>query len=334
MTFGCQGSFVVKGEVMLRRISGLVATVGLLALLGGCVSIRGFMELEEVTVKESPRWFEPNSIALIDVDGFLSSTESPWFMLFGTSVADVREKLERAANDWSVKAVVLRINSPGGEVAASDMIHEEIIRFKKKTKKPVVAALMNLAASGGYYVAVAADRIIANRTSVTGSVGVIMEFPNLEGLYNTIGIRWEVIKSGDKKDIASTARKMTDEERKLLQSINQEMFDRFVQVVRDGRPGMREQDIEKIKDGQVVTAKQALELNMVDSIGYLDEAIEEAKRMAGISYADVIMYRPFPRYNTNVYAKAKTEPKLVEEALKALLKRHGASFLYLWTPGL
>ena len=306
--------------------------VGILACLSGCIRIR-LMEVREVVVKESPRWLETNSIALIDVDGFLSSTGEPWFMLIGTTVADVREKLERAANDWRVKAVVVRINSPGGGVSGSDMIYREILRFKEETGKPVVAAMMDMAASGGYYVAVAADEIVANPTTVTGSMGVLMEFPNLQGLYNMLGVRWEVIKSGEKKDIASSARRMTNEEKQVLETINKELFDRFVSVVRKGRPNMTDDQIKTLSDGRVVAAQQALDLNMIDRIGYLDDAIEVAKGLAAIRDADVIMYRPFPHYNANIYVKGKNENNLLAEGLKALLKRHSASFLYLWSPG-
>ncbi len=319
---------------MIRRVLSIAVLAVLPVVCSGCISISAFGggRMEEVVVKASPRWWESDRIALIDVDGFIGVADS--WLLSGTTVADVREKLERAAGDPGVRAIVVRINSPGGEAAASDVIYWEIRRFRSETGKPVVAALMGTAASGGYYVALAADSIVASPTTVTGSVGVIMELINVEGLFGKVGLRADTIKSGAKKDMGSPTRRMTDEEREILQGVIGALFDRFLSVVKERRPAMTDSDLAAVADGRILTAEQALQIHMVDRVGYLEDALEEAMDLAGVEDADVILYRPFSHYNTNVYAVAPAEAGLIERALNVLLRRRGPAFLYLWSPGL
>ena len=320
---------------MSRRALVVLAVLAL--ALSGCVYIPIFRpaKLSAVTVEKSPRWFESNRIALIDVDGFLSTSSSDGlFALGGTTVADLKEKLKFAEQDGGVRAVVLRINSPGGEATASDMMYKELEEFRARTGKPVVACMMSLAASGGYYVAAGADVIIAAPTTVTGSVGVIMQFINVEGLFDKIGLRSEVIKSGEKKDIGSPYRVLTPEEREMLQGINRSLFDQFVAAVRKGRPQMTEEDVKAVSDGRILTAQQAQALHMVDGIGYMSDALATARKMAGIQTADVILYTAYPSYNSNIYAAlGGGNAPMMEEAVKLLLKRRGPMFLYLWSPG-
>lgn len=321
----------------MRARRAIAMAVGVLALAaGGCINLGPLLvgEMHAVTVRESPRWFEPNRVALVDVNGFIGSEGGLLPPFSGTPLADVREKLERAADDDSVKAIVLRIDSPGGAVTASDTVYREIVRFKEETGKPVVASLQGTAASGGYYVALAADHIVASPTCVTGSVGVIIRLLNVEDLFEKIGLESEVVKSGEKKDMASPTRDMTREEREILQGVTEQMFTRFVDTVRRNRPEITDEQLDIITDGRIVTAEEALELNMVDEVGYLDEAIDLSFELAGIKDADVILYRPFPDYNTNIYARASQERGVLEQGMKALLKREGPAFLYLWAPGL
>lgn len=323
---------------MSRRSCAMLSAVLPVLLACGCIQVGPMLpaRLKAVVVEESPRWLEPNRIAIIDFSGFLSTGERGLLSWGGTSLADVKEKLDLAAEDRRVKAIILRINSPGGEAAASDMMYQELLRFKEESGKPVVAHFMSVAASGGYFVAMGADHIVATPTAVTGSVGVIMHFINVEGLYGKIGLRSEVIKSGALKDIGSPTRTLTAEEREILGGINRSMFDLFVDAVRAGRSrsGMAEQDLAVLTDGRVLTARQALELHMVDQLGYLDDTITEARALAGIEYADVILYRAYPSQNANIYARAAENPALLDQALKVLLRRQGPMFLYLWSPGL
>ena len=315
--------------------AGLMGAAALALAVSGCISVSPIFtgKVETVMVEKSPRWFELNRIALVDVDGFIGSSGGLFSLWGGTTVAVVKEKLERAAADKRVVAVVLRVNSPGGTVTASDMMYQEVMRFKRNTGKPVVATMMDTATSGAYYVSLASDRIVASPSTVTGSVGVLMEFINVEGLFGKIGLRAEVIKSGEKKDIGSPTRALTPEERALLQNVNLAMFQRFTGTVRAGRPAMTDADVATISDGRIVTAQQALDLHMVDRVGYLEDAIAEARALAGVGGADVILYRAFPSYNSNIYANPAAGSGLIEEGLGLLLRRAGPTFLYLWSPG-
>ncbi len=324
-----------------RRMSGwksarAAAAGALLALaLAGCINVGAFPqeELERVVVEKSPRgWLETNRIALIEVSGFIASESGFWTLLGGTSVADVQQKLQLAAADSHVRAIVLRINSPGGEASASDTIYQEVLRFKETSGKPVVAALMGTAASGGYYTALSADCIVASPTTITGSVGVIMDLINMEKLYGKLGLEPVVIKSGEKKDIGSPTRPMTPEEREILQGLNRALFDQFLAKVRERRPGMDEQQLKMVADGRVVSAQEALQLKLVDRVGYLRDAIQTACGLAKIESADVVLYRSTASYNTNIYAQAGMG-LLLEEGLDMLLLRRGPTFLYLWMPG-
>jgi len=320
----------------MRRLFLLFVFACLPATLCGCIDLAPLVagQMNEVVVEESPRFLEINKIALIDVDGVITASPSVWMPRSGAAVADVREKLKRAAEDRRVVAVVLRINSPGGEVTASDMIHQDILRFKKETGRPVVAMLMGLATSGGYYIATAADVIVASPTTVTGSVGVIMQFVSVEDLFDKIGVEAEVVKSGAMKDIASPLRRMTAEERRILRGINESMFERFIAVVHESRP-VTEADLQTIRDGRILSADQAVALHLADRTGYLDDALRIARIRAGVGGADVVLYRPFPHYNANIYASAfPARGGVLEHALELLLKQQGAAFLYLWEPGL
>ncbi|HRU07637.1 MAG TPA: signal peptide peptidase SppA, partial [Candidatus Brocadiia bacterium] len=296
--------------MITRRGTRWLLIVGLLALVcaaPGCVYVAGFgtPDVETVVVASSPAWFETNRVAIIDVKGFLASEDAgSLFRGYCTTIADVRERLDRAAEDWRVKAVVLRVNCPGGEVTASDIIHREIRDFRASTGKPVVASILSVGASGGYYVATASQSIYACPTALTGSVGVIMEYFNVKNLLAKVGVEPVVVKSGEMKDIGSMTRAMTPDERRVLQGINTAMFSRFVDVVRAGRPGMTEENLNAIKDGRVVDAATALKLGMVDRIGYLNDAIEEAKQLANITSADVVLYRRGKDPYSNIYAEA------------------------------
>jgi len=308
----------------------------------GCIYVAGFgpPDIETVVVAPAPSWLETNRVAIIDVKGFLSSEDAgSLFRGYCTTVADVRERLDRAAGDWRVKAVVLRVNCPGGEVTASDIMYREVRNFHAATGKPVVASILSVGASGGYYVAAASQRIYACPTSLTGSVGVIMEYFNVKGLLTKVGVEPVVVKSGEMKDIGSSVRAMTPEEERVLKGINTTMFERFVAVVKTGRPGISEENLTTIKDGRVVDAATALKLGMVDKIGYLDDAIEEAKMLAGIKSADVILYRRGRDPYFNVYAEASAETQgmgwdaALREGLAVLTKRVSPAYLYLWRPG-
>jgi protease-4 len=248
-------------------------------------------------------------------------------------LARVREELRKAEEDDRVRAVIVRVNSPGGTITASDILYREILGFKQRRKVPVIAALMDVAASGGYYVALAADTIVAHPTSVTGSIGVMMITVNTQGLLEKIGVAPLTIKSGDKKDAGSPFRPLTPDERAIFQSVIDEMQGRFVQLIARSRR-LPEERVRGFADGRIYTAEQALALGLVDRVGYLDEVVESARQAAGLDEARVIMYHRPKEYRSNFYSSTPvgTGPDTALGALGTLLGGTGPRFFYLWWP--
>ncbi len=230
-------------------------------------------------------------IILIGLSG-ISTEEGTYFYSFGKKVAiieiygtinnsnEVIRQLKKYAKDSSIPALVLDIDSPGGGVVPSQEIHEEVLKFKEDGKK-VVASLRGLGASGGYYVACAADTIVANPGTLTGSIGVIFEFPVIQELFKKIGLRFEVVKRGELKEVGTWNRPMTKEERDLLQSVIDDTYDQFVKVVVEGRRLDQEKVLE-LADGRVFTGRQAKDLGLIDELGDLEDAIKIAGKMGGI----------------------------------------------------
>lgn len=208
------------------------------------------------------------------------ATEDIWGSQAATT-GSIMAELREAARDESVKAVLLRINSPGGSVTAAEEIGREIARFKETTGKPVITSMGDTAASAGYWLAAYSDKIYANASTLTGSIGVYISYMNTEELYKKIGVQGDKIKSGAYKDILSNERPMTPEERALLQTMVDEMFAQFVQVVSTGRH-MPEEQVRKLADGRVYTGKQALALGLVDEIGNYYDALDATAKLVGI----------------------------------------------------
>lgn len=288
--------------------------------------------LEEMTVSGTG----DSKILLIDISGILvdAPVESPFSLRQSIGLVDrVKEELVKAEGDPQIRAVILRIDSPGGTVTTSDILYHEIMEYKKKTKVAVVAAMMDIAASGGYYVASAADCIVAHPTTITGSIGVIALRLNLEGLMGKVGVETETFKSGEKKDIGSPFRKLTDEERAIFQGIIDDFYGKFVTVVREGRKG---QEISKdLLDGRILTASQALEGHLVDQIGYLDDAVAAARKMAGLDSPRVVVYRRPGQYVSNFYSSSETVPEKADFLplrLAFLKDQLHPQFMYLWFP--
>jgi protease-4 len=258
--------------------------------------------LEEVTYENN---HSKNKIALLDITGIISS--EPWDRSGSSLVDMITDQLRLAADDDAVKAVILRVDSPGGEVLASDDIYRAIADFQKDYKKPVVASMSGLAASGGYYVSAPCQWIVANELTITGSIGVIMHSYNYRGLLNKVGVRPEVFKSGKFKDMLSGEKndeEILPEEKQMVQSLIDETFQRFKKVVAEGRERAKKQNgdegrklaanWEDYADGRVLSGKQAYELGFVDELGNFDTAVERARDLAKIGNANLVQYeRPF-----------------------------------------
>lgn len=229
-------------------------------------------------------------IAVIPLSGTIAGVNQQGLLTTGgISPKLVRDYLKKAEGDDGVKAVVLRVDSPGGSAAASQEIASEIRRFKEDTGKPVVVSMGDIAASGGYYISVYADRIVANPGTLTGSIGVISHFIYIEGLLEKLGLEMETIKAGEHKDMG--IRPLTDRERQIIQDITYDLYEQFVVAVAHGR-SLPVADVKTLATGQPYTGAQALELRLVDELGGLDRAIELAAGLAGVTAPEVEEYGP------------------------------------------
>jgi protease-4 len=289
-------------------------------------------EIEELTLKKG----SADKILLINIDGAIFNV--PQKNAFGMEVeapitARIKDELTRAEADKSVKAVLLKIDSPGGEVTTCDIIRDEIVKFKHRTGVVVVAEMGDIAASGGVYISTSADKIIAHPTTVTGSIGVIMEMVNAKDLFDKIGVKSEVIKSGEKKDMGSPFRPMSVEEKALFQEVITSLYERFLSVIVDGRKGIDEKKLREIADGRVFVAQRALEYGLIDQIGYDDDAVLLTEKTAKIGGATIVTYSHPGRTTSNIYSKAQISNygtvNLVNIQMSFLKNAGGASFLYM-----
>ncbi len=291
---------------------------------------------ESVLKRES--LFAVKKIALIDVDGMLQNTrERPLVGPAGENpVSLFAEMLDRAASDRHVGAVVLRLNTPGGTVTASELMYTELQRFRQRTGKPVVACMLDVAASGGYYLACATDHIVAHPTTVTGSIGVVMLTPDFSGTMYKIGLDVNVIKSGRMKDAGSPFREMAPEDRAMFQKLVDTMYAQFLAVVERGRPNVSPERIKELADGRVFLGPEAQQLGLVDRVGTLHDAIAIARELAGLSdmriklvrYVRPLTHRP------NIYAyQNQPQINVLNVVLPDWLTGPAPRMMYLWAPG-
>jgi protease-4 len=266
-----------------------------IASLSGCITINGPFgssggnELQETTISGSGS----AKILWLPISGFISSTPSShsFVVVQGKSTLTEEDRaLDKASKDKHIAAVVLRIDSPGGTVAASDEIYARIRRYHQATGVPVIASLGGVAASGGYYVAMSAQQVIAEPTTITGSIGVILIDVNAAGLMNKIGLANETVTSGPHKDIMSPLRPPKADEHAIVQRVVNSLFARFVSVVESNRPLLDRSQIGKITDGRIFSAADALHLGLIDAIGHQPDVLAAARRAAGVSQAGVVRY--------------------------------------------
>ncbi len=277
-------------------------------------------------------------ILMINVESLISEKKKSKGLGFAqrpSMVERIKEELEKAEEDSSIAAVIVKVNSPGGTVTASDILYHELMEFKKRTRVRVVASFTSTATSGGYYVASASDEIVAHPTSVTGSIGVLAMKFNIEALLSKIGVEQETIKSGGKKDIWSPFRPSTPEERRVLQEIIDELYHRFVDVVTDGRKSLSRDDVVKLADGRIFTAEQALQNGLIDRVEYLEDTIEKTKKDLGLKEAKIIAYCRPGGYRGSLYSRSSSFPvniNLLSLSVNDLASFSGIEFMYLWRP--
>ncbi len=313
----------------------------LLLSLMGLILVKGSLSTqmeEEITSDLSESLIEgtgKDKILIIPIKGVITGQSSKKLFIEEPSIVDsVILQLEHAQNDNDVKVVILEINSPGGGITASDIIYKEIKEFKEVTKKKVIVIMQDVAASGAYYISAAADKIISHPTTVTGSIGVIMPLINVANLVEKFNIEDNSIKSGNMKNIGSPLKEMTEEERKVLQDIVDEMYTRFLDIIADGR-NMKIEDVRKLADGRIYTGKQALENGLIDHLGYFDDAITIAKEISGIQEAKIIKYKK--TFNLAEIFAGSIDNLLGDRTIKigihtSVSNNDFPRFMYLW-PG-
>jgi len=319
----------------MRKNLGLIILITF--SISGCaphfhLDFMGKERLEEVVLIKSQA---KEKVLILDVSGIISSTVNPGLFARESDIlSKVYYRLEKAAEDKRVKAVILRLDTPGGEATASDILYNEILKFKQENKIPVVGLMMGVAASGGYYIASACDYVIAHPSTVTGSIGVISIFPNMEELFSKIGIKMNVIKSGEMKDSGSAFRDMTEDEKKIFQAVIDEFYQRFLEVVHHRRKdSLSLEEIKKLADGRIYTAGQALESKLIDEVGYFDTALKKTFSLASLKEANVIAYTYYPSRKTNIYATNLENPSFLERTkIEDLLPYLKSGFYYLWLP--
>jgi protease-4 len=294
-------------------------------------------QLEETRIQKDDGLFVFDKIAIIDIDGTLANRcRDGWLRSGENPVSLFIEKLDKAAADRSVKAVVLRLDSPGGTVAASDIMYHRLRQFRQQTGKPVIACILGVGCSGAYYIACGCDGIIAQPSGVVGNIGTVFQTFSVAGTMEKIGVKAVTIKSGELKDLASPLHDLNDEEQKVLEGIIKHLSEQFFEVVRNGRKTIDEQKMAELSDGRVFTAEQALQQRLIDKVGYLDDGIKWTKEMAGVKKSQVVIYHRPSSYTPNAYGLTSANidgiSPLVNLELPDWLNDGGAQFLYLWQP--
>lgn len=307
-------------------------TIGVLFSLSACyfnleLPVNRDRPLEELVIGGSG----PTKIALIELSGMMASD---WLSRVGgrtgtIEVGEVREQLNLAAMDPSVRALLLRINSPGGEVTTADMLFHELQGFREKSGKPVIVSIGAVGASGGYYAALAGDEIWANPTAVVGSIGVVLVRFNAEGLMEKIGIKGEVLASGaTKQELAVPLQPLSSESREVLLRILNSHYDRFVGLVASQR-GIPLAAAKEVADGSIYPAEEAKRRQLIDQVGYLEDALRSLQSQLGVRSATVVTYQRPGSFQPSLLSSSATQVSLFQLPDTFF---HSSGFLYLWQP--
>lgn len=324
--------WIIGGAIAAIVIILMLGTIGLVLVVGsgdgGGLSASPENYEEEYVSGEGS-----DKIAVIPVEGLISPTDSGVAGTVPTTTPEgMRDALAQAEEDESVKAVILEINSPGGGVTASDRMYQDVLDFKESSEKPVLASMGTTAASGGYYIAMAADEILAGETTLTGSLGVILQLPNFTETADKIGFKQNIIKSGEFKDMGSQFRDVTPQEREIFQEIVDENYDEFVEVIVEGRD-LSEKRVRELADGRIYSGKQAQELDLVDGLGDLEEATKSARQKADVSEATVIRYVQTPGFASFLQAYLTPKEPEAVQIMKAAGVNLKAEPQYLYLAG-
>jgi protease IV len=308
----------------------------LAVIVSGCATINfgpSLGTLKEVTVEGEG----PGKILLVNVDGVINNQKSRTFSgstLRLGMVEKIKSIVEKAEKDDEIKALLIKINSPGGTVTASDIIFHLLKTYKDKRKVRIYIQVMDLAASGGYYIALAGDEIIAHPTSLIGSIGVIALKVNLQELMTKIGVSWEIVKSGDKKDFMSPFRSFTKEERELFQGAIDRLHNRFVTLIAENRSALNIAQVQPLADGRVFDSEQAKDLKLIDHIGYVTDTVDRIKSDLNNSNLKLVTYHRNNDFQGNIYSQFQkpTSFNLINLDLGFNPNALSPYFLYIWSP--
>jgi protease-4 len=277
---------------------------GMAVLLAGC---SGFLSLSGPQFKEVLLEGEgSDKLLLIDIYGPITNDPLlvPNLGVIPGLTARIRQELELAYDDSSIRGILLRINSPGGTLTDSDVIYHSLMEFKKAKKVKIVAAMGDVAASGAVYVAMAADEIYAHPTTITGSMGVIMPHTDFSELANKLGIRSDPVQAGKYKDIGDPLIRRSEQEQRMLQEIVNKQHDKFIRVILEGRPKLTDAQVRGMADGRIFTAEEAKERGLIDGIGYLDDAYKRLTQLSGFPRNRLIRYSNTWLTGNNIYSNA------------------------------
>ncbi|NTV64868.1 MAG: signal peptide peptidase SppA [Oscillochloris sp.] len=322
--------------IVLSIIVGIVLSCAILPLGGFVLLLAAGGSSNTSGPMEARRWQEQtvsgsgiDRVVIIEVSGTIGAASDPFSS--GSSHSDLLSQIKQAADDPLVRAVVLRVDSPGGGVVASSEIHAEIAKLQE-AGKTLVVSMGATAASGGYYISAGADRIYANKDTFTGSLGVILSLTNYAQAFNNLGLKSYVYKSGALKDIGSATREPTAEESAVLQRVVDEAYQGFVDVIVTGR-GLDRERVLEIADGRIYTGAQAKELGLIDELGNLDDAIAGAKELAGLNEALVVRYTQNPSLRSLLLSRlAAPQAQADPLGLRAVTNPVAPQLEYRWRP--
>ena len=313
-----------------------------IVVMGGCAApqVKLFSDASDPLKESILQGTEKGKVLVVSLQGVISTRpREGTFRTMPSMVQELASQLRMAEKDKEIKCLLLKVDSPGGTATASDILYNEILAFKERTKVKIVVSMMDIAASGGYYMSLPADVIFAHPTTITGSIGVVFMRPNVAGLIDKIGFNMDVNKSGKNKDMGSPFRRPTAEETQMLQDLTDDLADRFLTLVAKHR-SLEETTLSTISTARVYLPVEAKALGLIDKIGYLDEAIAEAIAISGLpEKAKVVAYRRTVFPNDNLYNPLTTRSNiqarpLLDLGLQNAATRLSPGFYYVWAPAL
>jgi len=326
----------------MNRIGFIVLILTSIIIMGGCAApqVKLFSDASDPLKESILQGTEKGKVLVVSLRGVISTRpKEGTFRTMPSMVQEIVSQLRMAEKDKEIKCLLLKVDSPGGTATASDILYNEILAFKERTKAKIVVSMMDIAASGGYYVSLPADVIFAHPTTITGSIGVVFMRPNVTGLIDKIGLTMDVNKSGENKDMGSPFRRPTEEETQILQDLTDGLADQFLKLVVKHRD-LEETTLSMISTARVYLPAEAKALGLIDRIGYLDEAVAEAIKISGLpEKAKVVAYRRTVFPNDNLYNPLTTSSNIQAKPLFDLGIQNAAThltpgFYYVWTPAI